>query len=129
MPTYEYICGACEVEFEKFQSITADPVKVCPSCGKRKVSRKIGTGAAIIFKGGGFYETDYRSDSYKKSAEADRAADKPAATGDSPTAPVAPTKADATPAATPAAAAAPPTPAPAPSPAKSDRQSKKSKSE
>ena len=71
MPTYEYICTGCDHEFEAFQSITARPIRGCPECGKRKVKRKIGTGAGIIFKGGGFYETDYRSDAYKKSAEAD----------------------------------------------------------
>jgi putative FmdB family regulatory protein len=74
MPTYEYICGVCDHEFEAFQSITAKPLRDCPECGKKKVKRKIGTGAGIIFKGGGFYETDYRSESYKKSAEADKAA-------------------------------------------------------
>lgn len=98
MPTYEYICGGCEHEFEAFQSITAKPIRGCPECGKRKVKRKIGTGAGIIFRGGGFYETDYRSDAYKKSAEADKApkADtKPAdAKADSPKAEVKPAKAD-----------------------------------
>ena len=69
MPTYEYKCGNCEHTFELFQSITAKPSKKCPSCGKNKAQRLIGTGAGIIFKGSGFYETDYRSDSYKKAAE------------------------------------------------------------
>ncbi len=80
MPTYEYICEACEHEFEKFQSITADPIKVCPECGKKKVRRKIGTGAGILFKGGGFYETDYRSKGYNESAKKDAEASKPAET-------------------------------------------------
>ncbi len=72
MPTYEYACDACDHRFELFQSITADPIKQCPQCGKRKVRRLIGAGAAIVFKGSGFYKTDYRSDSYKKAAEAEK---------------------------------------------------------
>ncbi|MGB1930245.1 MAG: FmdB family zinc ribbon protein [Mariniblastus sp.] len=72
MPTYDYICDACEHSWELFQKITDDPVKKCPECGKKKAVRQFGTGAAIMFKGSGFYETDYRSDSYKKSAEADK---------------------------------------------------------
>lgn len=73
MPTYDYQCSACEHHWELFQKITEDPVKKCPSCKKNKAVRQFGTGAAIMFKGSGFYETDYRSDSYKKSAEADKA--------------------------------------------------------
>ena len=72
MPTYDYICDACEHAWELFQRITEDPVKKCPDCGKKKAVRQFGTGAAIMFKGSGFYETDYRSDSYKKSAKADK---------------------------------------------------------
>ena len=72
MPTYDYICDACEHAWELFQKITDNPVKKCPECGKKKAVRQFGTGAAIMFKGSGFYETDYRSDSYKKSAEADK---------------------------------------------------------
>ena len=72
MPTYEYACRACGHEFEQFQSITADPVRTCPKCGKRKVERKIGIGAGVLFRGGGFYETDYRSDSYSKAEKAER---------------------------------------------------------
>jgi len=72
MPTYEYACSACGHEFEEFQSIKADPIRTCPRCGKRKVERKIGIGGAVIFRGGGFYETDYRSESYTKAAEAER---------------------------------------------------------
>lgn len=71
MPTYDYVCDACQHEFEQFQSITADPLKKCPECGKNKLRRKIGPGAAIVFKGSGFYQTDYRSDSYKKKAAAE----------------------------------------------------------
>lgn len=72
MPTYDYICDACEHAWELFQKITEDPVKKCPECKKKKAVRQFGTGAAIMFKGSGFYETDYRSDSYKKSAKADK---------------------------------------------------------
>jgi putative FmdB family regulatory protein len=72
MPTYDYICDACDHAWELFQKITDDPVKKCPECGKKKAVRQFGIGAAIMFKGSGFYETDYRSDAYKKSAEADK---------------------------------------------------------
>jgi putative FmdB family regulatory protein len=71
MPTYDYQCAACGHEFELFQQMSASVKKKCPECGKLKLKRLIGTGAGIIFKGGGFYETDYRSDSYKKEAAAD----------------------------------------------------------
>ena len=78
MPTYEYACRACGHEFEEFQSIKADPIAVCPKCRKKKVERKIGLGGAVIFKGGGFYETDYRSESYKSGEEAAKKANEPA---------------------------------------------------
>ena len=71
MPTYEYICDSCQHQFERFQSIKARPIRKCPRCGKQSVQRLIGAGAGIIFKGSGFYETDYRSDSYKKAAESE----------------------------------------------------------
>jgi putative FmdB family regulatory protein len=71
MPTYDYECDACGHRFELFQSISADPERKCPECKKLKLRRLIGTGAAVVFKGSGFYQTDYRSDSYKKSAAAD----------------------------------------------------------
>ena len=74
MPTYEYHCDACEHEFEEFQSITADALKKCPQCRKLKLRRIIGAGAAVIFKGSGFYQTDYRSSDYKKAAKADKEA-------------------------------------------------------
>jgi putative FmdB family regulatory protein len=80
MPTYEYHCTKCGHEFEVFHSITADPIRVCPKCSAKKVERKIGIGGAVIFKGGGFYETDYRSESYTKAAEAERQGSKPSET-------------------------------------------------
>ncbi len=70
MPTYDYKCDACDAAWEVFQSIKAAQLKKCPECGKQKAKRQIGTGAGVIFKGSGFYQTDYRSDSYKKGAEA-----------------------------------------------------------
>ena len=60
MPTYDYQCSECGYKFEKFQSITAGVLKKCPECGKMSLQRLIGTGSGIIFKGSGFYETDYR---------------------------------------------------------------------
>lgn len=73
MPTYDYECDACKHKWEEFQSIKAEPTKKCPECGKKKAKRLIGIGAGIIFKGSGFYQTDYRSSSYQKSADADKA--------------------------------------------------------
>ncbi len=66
MPTYEYICDNCQHQFEQFQSIKARPIRKCPECGKLSVQRLIGAGAGIIFKGSGFYQTDYRSEGYKE---------------------------------------------------------------
>jgi putative FmdB family regulatory protein len=74
MPTYDYRCGECGHELELFQSFSESPKRKCPQCGRLKLKRVIGTGAAIIFKGSGFYETDYRSESYKKGAEAEKKA-------------------------------------------------------
>jgi len=73
MPTYDYKCSACDHRWELFQSIKANPIKKCPACGKSNAKRMIGPGAGIIFKGSGFYQTDYRSESYKKAASADKA--------------------------------------------------------
>lgn len=70
MPTYDYECDSCGHAFELFQSITESVKRKCPECGKRKLRRLFGTGGAIVFKGSGFYQTDYRSESYKKGAEA-----------------------------------------------------------
>ena len=72
MPTYDYVCDGCGHAFELFQSITDKVKRTCPECKKRKLRRLIGTGAAIMFKGSGFYQTDYRSYSYKKGAAADK---------------------------------------------------------
>lgn len=84
MPTYEYVCSKCGHEFEKFQPISDQPLAVCPKdrCarkkwGRGKVKKKIGAGAGLIFKGSGFYITDYRSDKYKEAAKKDSAASKP----------------------------------------------------
>ncbi len=74
MPTYDYVCRDCGHEWELFQSIKAKPIRKCPECGHLKAKRMIGPGAGIIFKGSGFYQTDYRSSSYKKAAEADKKA-------------------------------------------------------
>ena len=71
MPTYDYVCGACGHRLEVFQSMTEAPKRKCPKCSKLKLQRQIGAGAGILFKGSGFYQTDYRSDSYKKGAEAE----------------------------------------------------------
>jgi putative FmdB family regulatory protein len=71
VPTDDYKCDACGHAFEQIQSITAAPIKKCPVCGKSKVKRLIGTGAGLIFKGSGFYITDYRDQSYKDKAKAE----------------------------------------------------------
>src|SRR5256885_1908774 len=95
MPTYDYQCDACNHKFETFQSMSEALLKKCPKCGKKKLRRLFGAGAAVLFKGSGFYETDYRSESYKKSAKADQEAAKPSSsssssageTGSAPSAP------------------------------------------
>lgn len=70
MPTYEYQCTACGHKFEEFQSISAAPITICPECGG-KTERLISGGAGLLFKGSGFYITDYRKSSYKKDAAKD----------------------------------------------------------
>jgi putative FmdB family regulatory protein len=105
MPPYEYVCSKCGHEFEKFQSIADQPLKVCPAglCprkkwGRGRVKKKISAGAGLIFKGSGFYITDYRSEKYKEAAKKDSAPaaakpsggdakPAPAASGDSKPAP------------------------------------------
>lgn len=77
MPTYDYECQKCHHQLEAFHAMSAEPLKDCPACGKPALKRLIGTGAGLLFKGSGFYQTDYRSDNYKKSAAADSS--KPAA--------------------------------------------------
>ncbi len=76
MPTYDYRCSHCDHEFELFQSMSASVKKKCPACNKMTLERLIGTGAAVIFKGSGFYETDYRSKSYTADKEAESKAAK-----------------------------------------------------
>lgn len=71
MPTYDYKCDACCKQFEYFQSMKDEPLKKCPKCGKNKVKRLIGGGGGVLFKGKGFYETDYRSSKYNDSAKSD----------------------------------------------------------
>ena len=63
MPTYEYVCEACEHEFERFQQMKESPVRECPECGQQKARRKISAGGGVLFKGPGFYATDYRKPS------------------------------------------------------------------
>ncbi len=70
MPTYEYRCLECRHEFEKFQRMSDEPVAECPECGAR-AERRLSGGAGLLFKGSGFYITDYRSDSYKQAAKSD----------------------------------------------------------
>ena len=77
MPTYDYECDACGHAWEMFQRIVEDPIKKCPECKKKKARRLFGTGSAVMFKGSGFYETDYRSDSYKKGEKAAKDAKAP----------------------------------------------------
>ena len=74
MPTYDYECPKCGHTFERFQGINDPPLKTCPKCKGRKVKRLIGTGAGIIFKGSGFYATDYRSKDYRRDAKSDSGA-------------------------------------------------------
>lgn len=114
MPTYDYACDACKHEFEVFESITAEPQTKCPKCKKKKLRRLFGAGAGLVFKGSGFYQTDYRSDSYKKAASADKPADS-ASSSDSKSS--SDTKSESKPAA-----------APANNESKSDSKPKKSES-
>ncbi len=71
MPTYEYNCNNCGHRFEQLQGIKAGALRKCPKCGKSALKRLIGTGSGLIFKGSGFYATDYRSESYKKAAKSE----------------------------------------------------------
>jgi len=114
MPTYDYECSGCGHRFEELQSFSEPALTKCPACKKKKLARLFGGGGAIIFKGTGFYETDYRKESYTKAAEAESKAGeaKTETKGESTTSTEA-----AKPAATPASAPAS-TPAPAAAPAK-----------
>jgi putative FmdB family regulatory protein len=93
MPTYQYVCEKCGHEFEKFQPISASPLTICPEdqCGKKrwskgKVKRAISAGAGLIFKGSGFYITDYRSDKYKEAAKKDSASSSSSSSSSKPAA-------------------------------------------
>ena len=94
MPTYDYVCDACDHKFEQWQSFKDDHLTVCPKCKKKKLRRLFGGGAAILFKGSGFYETDYnRDEAYQKAAKAESEAGtaKPAeAKPETPATPAAP---------------------------------------
>lgn len=82
MPTYDYECDACGHKAEVFQAMSEEPLKKCPSCKKPKYRRLFGAGAALVFKGSGFYQTDYRSEGYKKAAAADKPADSSSSSGE-----------------------------------------------
>ncbi len=91
MPTYEYVCEKCGHEFEAVQAISANPLRTCPEefCARKKwgrgrVKRKISAGGGLLFKGSGFYATDYRSEGYKQAAKKDSAAPAPAAGDNKP---------------------------------------------
>ncbi len=81
MPTYEYECAGCGHHFEEFQGITEDKLKTCPECKKDTLERLIGAGAAVLFKGSGFYQTDYRSQEYTEKAKADSTSESAASSG------------------------------------------------
>jgi putative FmdB family regulatory protein len=87
MPTYEYKCDKCGHQFEQMQGITSKPLRKCPKCGKPALKRLIGTGAALIFKGSGFYATDYRSENYKESVKREKP-EKPSEKKETTTTPV-----------------------------------------
>ena len=84
MPTYEYECSACGATFERFQAVTEKPVRRCPECHKARARRLISSGATIIFRGSGFYQTDYRSEEYKAKAKADSPSKSTEGTKDKP---------------------------------------------
>jgi len=83
MPTYEYRCAACAHTFEEFQSMTADPFEICPQCGKPSLKRVMGGGAGMIFKGSGFYLTDYRKGNSGSSAKGPKETKPPSSGGSS----------------------------------------------
>jgi len=81
MPTYDYRCNGCGHRFDAFQSIKAGALKKCPECGKNTLERLIGTGGAVLFKGSGFYQTDYRSKEYTEAAKKESGAGSDSASG------------------------------------------------
>ena len=84
MPTYDYRCNGCGHAFEHFQSMSEPLLRKCPECGKQKLERLIGAGAGFLFKGAGFYITDYRSDSYQAAAKKESGGSGEKAAGDKP---------------------------------------------
>jgi putative FmdB family regulatory protein len=80
MPTYDYECQACGHRFERYQTMTAKVMRKCPECGKPRLERLIGTGAGVIFKGSGFYGTDYRSASYTEAQKSEQKSEQPGCT-------------------------------------------------
>jgi len=123
MPTYDYICDACGDTFEQWQSFHDDALTKCLKCKKKKLRRLIGIGAAVVFKGSGFYETDYRRDDKYKAAEksdADAATAKPETKAETPAA-----AADGT--AKPAATSPPPPPVADPPASSGTKKGKKGK--
>lgn len=123
MPTYEYRCPSCSADFEKFQRMSDTPAAECPGCGAA-AERRISGGAGFLFRGDGFYITDYRSEGYKKAAESDRSSEGAGKdAGKDATSPKdasttkaesSGTKSDATPASTKSDAASKPAPKPSP---------------
>jgi len=93
LPTYDYECSACGHAWELYQQITEKPKRQCPNCKKSKAQRLIGTGAAVLFKGSGFYQTDYRSADYKQKASAEKSAGSAPAKGGEASSPKTETKA------------------------------------
>ena len=83
MPTYEYECDACGHSFELFQQMSESPKRKCPACARLKLRRLLGTGAAVIFKGSGFYQTDYRSKEFREKAKAEKSSAKKASSSES----------------------------------------------
>jgi len=123
MPTYDYLCKNCEHKFEEFQSITSSPLKKCPKCGKNKLQRLIGMGAGLIFKGSGFYSTDYRSDSYNSSVKSESSSSSKSTTPASSDTPKSTTESSANSSTTPKTESTP-APGPAPAPKKSEDKKK-----
>jgi len=104
MPTYEYACTKCGYEFEQFQSMKDEPLKKCPKCKKQSLRRLVGAGAGLIFKGSGFYITDYKNKPVAPAGESGGDSKSPPATSTTPAVPAAASAATPAPAAAPAAA-------------------------